>query len=324
MSVPFVRTLDFRYGEAAALSPRIRRVIAPNPSAFTFHGTGTYIVGAPGDGLHRDGPRHGGPHRGAAVAVIDPGPADDAHVRALLAALDGATVSHILITHTHRDHSPAAAALQQATGAPTYGFGPHPQAPGGGPAMEEGGDHGFRPDHVMRDGDTLTGADWTLTALHTPGHISNHLCFALAEEQALFTGDHVMGWSTTVISPPDGSMTDYYASLRRLLPRDDARYYPTHGAPVDRHSTGGASPQDFVQALLTHRQGRETQILRCLDRDGPQTIPQMVTAMYHDVPVGLHPAAARSVLAHLIHMVAEGRVAVDGGVAEEAAVYRLG
>ena len=307
MAVPFIRTLDFRYGEAAPLSPRIRRVIAPNPSAFTFHGTGTYIVGERGRGP---------------VAVIDPGPDDDAHMQALLAALDGETVSHILITHTHRDHSPAAAALQAATGAPTYGFGPHPQ-PKGGPAVEEGGDHGFRPDHVLGDGDTVDGAGWTLTALHTPGHISNHLCFALREEQALFTGDHVMGWSTTVISPPDGSMSDYYASLNKLLPRDDARYYPTHGAPIDAGSTGGASPQHFVQELIAHRQARETQILKCLEREGAQTIPQMVRVMYHDVPPGLHPAAARSVLAHLIHMVADGRVKADGGAVTEAAVYRL-
>lgn len=312
MAVPFIRTLDFQYGAATALSPRIRRVIAPNPSAFTFHGTGTYIVGAPGEGPHSRGP----------LAVIDPGPLDDAHMQALLAALDGETVSHILITHTHRDHSPAAAALQQATGAPTYGFGPHPQ-PQGGPAVEEGGDHAFQPDHVMQEGDTVTGADWTLTALHTPGHISNHLCFALSEERALFTGDHVMGWSTTVISPPDGSMTEYYASLKKLLPRDDTRYYPTHGAPIDEGSTGG-SPQAFVQALIAHREAREAQIMACLAAAGPQTIPQMVNVMYADVPAGLHPAAARSVLAHLIHMVADGRVKADGGVATEAAVYRKG
>ncbi|WP_341704112.1 MBL fold metallo-hydrolase [Ferrovibrio sp.] len=318
MAVPFVKTLDFSYAEAERLSPRIRRVIARNPSPFTFHGTGTYIVG----GAQADRDHGRAAHGRGPVAVIDPGPDDAAHVAALLRALDGETVSHILITHTHRDHSPAAAALQQATGAPTYAFGPHP-LPQGGPAVEEGGDHAFRPDHRLADGDTVDGPGWTLTALHTPGHISNHLCFALREEQALFSGDHVMGWSTTVISPPDGSMTDYYASLNRLLPRDDARYYPTHGAPIDAHSTG-ASPQAFVQALLQHRAAREVQILRCLDREGPQTIPQMVAAMYHDVPAYLHPAAARSVLAHLIHMVADGRVAADGGVADEAAVYRLG
>ncbi|WP_298726050.1 MBL fold metallo-hydrolase [uncultured Ferrovibrio sp.] len=303
MAIPFVKELDFAYGQAAELSPRVRRIVARNPSAFTFHGTGTYIVG-----------------RGKDVAVIDPGPDDEAHVRALLDALDGETVTHILITHTHRDHSPAAALLKRITGAPTYGFGPHP-VPKGGLAVEEGGDHDFTPDHVLSDGDTVSGAGWTLTALHTPGHISNHLCFALKEEQALFSGDHVMGWSTTVISPPDGSMTEYYASLRRLLPREERRFYPTHGAPVDEGTTG-VQPQNFVQALLQHREAREAQIVDCLKRNGPQSIPQMVAAMYADVPVYLHPAAARSVLAHLIHMAAEGRVKADGQVSETA-VYHL-
>lgn len=301
MSVPFVKTLDFSYGTVAELTPLVRRVVARNPSAFTFHGTGTYIVG-----------------RGK-VAVIDPGPADPAHIDALTHALRNETVTHILVTHTHRDHSPGTAELQRRTGAPSFAFGPHP-LPKGALAVEEGGDHDFRPDETMADGDTLDGHGWTLSALHTPGHISNHLCFSLSEEQALFSGDHVMGWSTTVISPPDGNMTDYYASLRKLLPRDEQRYYPTHGAPIDERSTG-ASPQHFVQALLQHRAAREDQILRCL-LGGPQTIPQMVKTMYHDVPAYLHPAAARSVLAHLIHMTEEGRVVSDGPP-DERSVYRL-
>ena len=303
MSIPFVKDLQFDYGAARRLSPLVRRVIARNPSAFTFHGTGTYILGS------------------EKVAVIDPGPDDPAHIDALLAALDGETVSHILITHTHRDHSPGAALLQQKTGAPTYAFGPHP-LPKGGPAVEEGGDHDFRPDHLLEDGARVTGAGWTVTALHTPGHISNHLCFALEEEKALFSGDHVMGWSTTVISPPDGNMTEYYESLRKLLPRDDQRYYPTHGAPIDRETTG-RSPQQFVEALLAHRAGRELQIVNCLAKDGPMTIPQMVGRMYADVPKYLHSAAARSVLAHLIHMAGEGRVQPEAGAADEAAVWRL-
>ena len=304
MSIPFVKDLQFAYGTVSGLSPLVRRVIAQNPSAFTFHGTGTYIVG-----------------HGDAVAVIDPGPDDPAHVEALLKNLAGATVSHILITHTHRDHSPGAALLKARTGAPTYAFGPHPQ-PKGSLAVEEGGDHDFTPDHLLKDGDVVRGKGWTMTALHTPGHISNHLCFALHEEKALFSGDHVMGWSTTVISPPDGNMTDYYASLRKLLPRDDQRYYPTHGAPIDRETTGN-SPQHFVEALLAHRAGRELQIVNCLSEDGAMTIPQMVQRMYSDVPKYLHPAAARSVLAHLIHMAHEGRVEPQGGVADETALYRL-
>jgi glyoxylase-like metal-dependent hydrolase (beta-lactamase superfamily II) len=309
MSIPFVKELQFAYGTVSGLSPLVRRVIAPNPSPFTFHGTGTYIIG------------HGGKNGRRGIAVIDPGPDDPAHLDALLRAIEGETVSHILITHTHRDHSPGAAWLKARTGAPTYGFGPHP-VPRGGLAVEEGGDHDFVPDHVLGEADELTGDGWTVTALHTPGHISNHLCFALHEEKALFSGDHVMGWSTTVISPPDGSMTDYYNSLDKLLPRDDVRYYPTHGAPIDALSTGH-SPQHFVRSLIAHRQGREAQILDAL-KAGPQTIPQMVAAMYADVPKYLHPAAARSVLAHLVHMVADGRVRVDGGgAADESAVYRL-
>lgn len=302
MSVPFVKDLDFAYGTVSGLSPLVRRIIAQNPSAFTFHGTGTYIVG-----------------RGK-VAVIDPGPDDPAHINAIMAALkDGETVSHILITHTHRDHSPGAALLKAQTGAETYGFGPHPQ-PRGGLVVEEGGDHDFTPDHRLKDGAVIKGDGWTVTALHTPGHISNHLCFGLHEEKALFTGDHVMGWSTTVISPPDGNMTDYYASLKTLLFRDDVRYYPTHGAPIDAISTGH-KPQHFVTELIRHREAREVQIIACL-KSGPQTIPQMVATMYVDVPTYLHPAAARSVLAHLIHMVQDGRVKVEGGSdADEAAVY---
>src|SRR5690606_2216464 len=253
MAIPFVKELDFAYGTIAQFSPLVRRVIARNPSAFTFHGTGTYVVGRPG----------------GRVAVIDPGPDDDAHIDALLDALRGDTVSHILITHTHRDHSPGAARLKEVTGAPTYAYGPHP-LPRGGIAVEEGGDHDFRPDHLLEDGTRLVGDGWTMSALHTPGHISNHLCFALEEERALFSGDHVMGWSTTVISPPDGNMTDYYNSLRRLLPREDRRYYPTHGAPIDERTTG-RDPQRFVEALLAHRMGRETQIIDCLTRNGPMT-----------------------------------------------------
>lgn len=306
MSIPFIKDLEFAYGTIGGLSPLVRRVIARNPSAFTFHGTGTYIIG------HGDG-----------VAVIDPGPDDPAHIAALLENLDGETVSHILITHTHRDHSPGAALLQAQTGAPTYAFGPHPLPKNGGSSVEEGGDHHFRPDRLLKDGEVVQGNGWTVTALHTPGHISNHLCFALQQEKALFSGDHVMGWSTSVISPPDGNMTDYYASLKKLLPRDDVRYYPTHGAPIDALSTGH-SPQHFVRELIGHREGREAQIVDCLGRNGPQTIPQMVAVMYAEIPKFMHPAAARSVLAHLIHMAGDGRVQVDGGGApDETAVYRL-
>jgi len=302
MNIPFVKTLDFTYGHAADLSPLVRRLVAQNPSAFTFHGTGTYIIG-----------------RGR-VAVIDPGPDDAAHIDALLASLAGETVTHILITHTHRDHSPGAALLKQRTGAPTYAFGPHPVSPGG-IQVEEGGDHDFQPDFRLNDGQQVAGDGWNVTALHTPGHISNHLCFSLDEEAALFSGDHVMGWSTTVISPPDGNMTDYYSSLRKLLPRSETVYYPTHGAPISQATTG-MTPQAFVAALIGHREAREHQIMACL-ATGPQSIPAMVERMYADVPKYLHGAAGRSVLAHLIHMVSDGRVKADPAP-NEAAIYRAG
>jgi glyoxylase-like metal-dependent hydrolase (beta-lactamase superfamily II) len=283
--VTFNRELEFRYAEAAELSPLVRRVIAKNPSYFTFHGTGTYIVG-----------------RGR-VAIIDAGPDDPAHVDALLAAVEGEEVTHLLVTHTHRDHSPATAALQRATGAPTFGFGPHGTRRAG-PAVEEGADYDFAPDHRLTDGDALAGEGWTIEAVHTPGHTSNHLCFALAEERALFCGDHVMGWSTTVVSPPDGDMAAYVASLHKLLERGDRIYYPTHGAPI-------AEPTSFVRALIEHRAERERQIAQALGR-GVETIPEMVALIYTHVPDALHGAAARSVLAHLIHMVETGRAECSG------------
>ncbi len=295
MAAPeFLRDMTFAYGEAATLSPLVRRVIARNPSAFTFHGTGTYIVG-----------------RGT-VAVIDPGPDEPEHIDALLAALAGETVSHILVTHTHIDHSPGAARFKAATGAKTYAFGGHPRHPDGA-VVEQGGDLDFAPDEIIGEGDAVTGPGWTLQALHTPGHISNHLCFALPEEQALFSGDHVMGWSTSVISPPDGNMADYFASLRKLLPRDDRLYYPTHGPAIP-------APLPHVRSFIAHRQAREEQILACV-RDGLTTVPAMVARMYETVPRHLHPAAARSVQAHLAHMVGDGRLALVDGEGL-AAVYQ--
>ena len=289
-SIPFVREIEFEYGAVDQVSPLIRRVVAHNPGPFTYTGTGTYIVG-----------------RGE-VAVVDPGPLLPAHVAAILAALAGETITHQIITHTHLDHSPAARLVAEATGAPTYGYGPHGSGRGE-PAVEEGGDHDFAPDVTVRDGDVIEGAGWTLSAVHTPGHTSNHLCFALAGEDALFSGDHVMGWSTSVISPPDGDMADYFASLHKLLGRDDRVYWPTHGAPI-------SDPKPFVRAFIAHREDRERQILDCLGR-GVDRIPRMVKAMYANVDRGLYPAAARSVLAHLVHMVGDGRAACDGPPGED-------
>lgn len=274
------------YGEIERLSPLVRRVLARNPSPFSYTGTGTYIVG------------------NGTVAVIDPGPAEPAHVEALLAALGDETVSHIVVTHTHRDHSPAAIPLKAATGAPIVGCTPLALAELG-PKVEEGFDPTYAPDHVLADGESVSGPGWTLTALHTPGHTSNHLCYALAEEQALFSGDHVMGWSTSVVTPPDGSMTAYMESLRKLLDREDAIYYPTHGSAVEE-------PKRLVRGLITHRKQREGQILKLLAQ-GAKPIPALVAVMYANIAPVLHPAAGRSVLAHLIDMHARGLVDVEDG-----------
>jgi len=295
--LPLDRTFDPRYGEAVAISPLLRRVLAPNPGPFTFHGTGTYIVG------------HG------RVAVIDPGPLLDAHVDALCRALDGETVTHILVTHTHNDHSPAALPLQRATGAPIFAFGPHGAGKrSAGIAVEEGGDMAFEPDVLLADGEVIAGDGWTLDCVYTPGHTSNHLCFGLREERCLFSGDHVMGWSTTVIVPPDGDMAQYLTSLSRLQRRDDVRYYPTHGTSIE-------APAVFLARLVEHRHARERQIVACLAR-GIVRIRDMVRVIYSDVEAHLHPAAAMSVLAHLEHMVAGGTVGVDGSATLEA-IYRL-
>jgi glyoxylase-like metal-dependent hydrolase (beta-lactamase superfamily II) len=236
------------------------------------------------------------------VAVIDPGPDDAAHVEALVAGLVGEVVTHVLVTHTHADHSPASAALVARTGATTYGFGPHP--PGADAEGEEHGDLGFVPDVVVGHGDVLAAGGVEVECLHTPGHISNHLCFAVPALGALFTGDHVMGWSTTVIPPPDGRVADYLASLRLLLGRDDERYLPTHGPPID-------DPRPYVEDLIAHRVERERQILDLL-AGASRTVDELVASMYADVRAELHAPAARSVRAHLVQLVEEGRVGADG------------
>jgi glyoxylase-like metal-dependent hydrolase (beta-lactamase superfamily II) len=284
VEIPFKHDLKFEYGVLETVSPLIRRIVARNPSPFTAQGTGTYVVG-----------------RGK-VAIIDPGPDIAEHVDALLRSLSGETVERILVTHTHLDHSPAAAAVKRATGAPTHGYGPH--AAELGPAVEEGGDRAFVPDHALRDGDVVSGPGWTLTAVHTPGHTSNHLCFALAEEKVLFSGDHVMGWSTSVIAPPDGNMGDYLRSLEKLLQRDDGTFLPTHGPAI-------TEPRPFVGAFIQHRRAREAAILARLAA-GDREISAIVTAIYIGLDPRLHRAAARSVLAHLIELVAQGRVISEG------------
>ncbi len=286
-AVPFTREFTPHYALSEEIAPGIRRVLARNPNAFTFHGTGTYILG-----------------RGR-VAIIDPGPLLDEHVAALLAAIAGETLTHILITHTHLDHSPAAGPLARATGAPTYGFGPHGSGKRlEGISVEEGGDMAFVPDHQVIDGEVIKGDGWAVECLHTPGHTSNHVCFAWQEAGALFPGDHVMGWSTTVIVPPDGDMAHYLASLRRLAARPEATFYPTHGAPI-------TAPQAFVTALLAHREAREAQIMACVSA-GLDRVSTMVPVIYSETDPRLHPAAAMSVRAHLVHLIDQGSLRMDG------------
>jgi len=284
--IPFVRQMAFEYGRVDQVSPRIRRVIANNPGPFTFHGTGTYIVGA------------------GEVAVIDPGPMLNEHLEALKAAIAGETVKAVLVTHDHADHAPLAASFAKHVGAPILGGEPHPdrQAPPQG--VEEGVDRSYSPDRVLTDGERIQGPDWTLRALATPGHTSNHVCFALEEERALFTGDHVMGWSTTVITPPDGDMTQYYASLGKVMAGEFKTLWPTHGPPV-------TDPEPFLKAYLNHRLRREEAILAVLSR-GPSTIGALVGEVYVGLDPRLKAAAASSVLAHLLHLVRKGEVVSAG------------
>jgi glyoxylase-like metal-dependent hydrolase (beta-lactamase superfamily II) len=283
MALDFDLSMEPRYGVAERLSPLIERLLADNPGPFTFHGTGVYIIGA-----------------GESVAVIDPGPDPIGHLEALKSALAGRQVSHILITHTHKDHSPAAQPLKEWSGAKTYGFGPHLETGD----VEEGGDRLFVPDIKVRDGDLIAGKDFTIECVHTPGHTANHMCYALKEERALFTGDHVMGWSTSVIAPPDGNMGDYLKSLAKLIARRDSILYPTHGAPVKE-------PAPLLRAYLAHRHMRETQILACLGQ-GENSIAGMVARLYAGLDPALQPAAALTVRAHLEHLIEEGRAVRDG------------
>ncbi len=297
VQIPYRRELEFDYGSVSQIAPGIRRVIANNPGPFTFHGTGTYILGT------------------GNVAVIDPGPDDEEHIGAILAALDGETISHILVTHTHMDHSPGCRPLQALTGAPTYAYGPHGAGKlEQGVQVEEGGDMDFAPDHLVKHGDIIHGDDWTVECVYTPGHTSNHMCFALQEQKALFTGDHVMGWSTSIISPPDGDMAAYMQSLELLLERDDAVYWPTHGPSI-------IDPKTHVRAYIAHRIEREEQILKCID-EGTHSIRDMVPLMYRDTPEFMYPAAARSVLAAMENLLRKNQVVADGGEPSMDSVYR--
>ncbi|OBX18992.1 MBL fold metallo-hydrolase [Erythrobacter sp. QSSC1-22B] len=270
-------------GQAEQIEPLVRRVLAPNPSPFTYTGTQTYIVGQ-GDGC----------------AVIDPGPDEPEHLAALEAAIGGEHVCAIMCTHTHRDHSPASRPLARRTGAPIVGCAPV-AFDTAGPRADEGFDADYEPDRVLADGEAMTGPGWTLTAVATPGHVSNHLCFALDESGALFSGDHVMGWSTSVVVPPDGDMGDYMNSLQLLHERDDRVLYPAHGPPV-------TNPRQLVRSMIGHRRQRENQILRLLGEERQQ-IGDLVPQMYKGLDPRLTKAAALSVTAHLIDLERRGLVA---------------
>jgi glyoxylase-like metal-dependent hydrolase (beta-lactamase superfamily II) len=293
-------------GETELHEPLVRRVLAPNPSPYTFTGTQTWLVGA-----------------GREIAVIDPGPSGsglsigdpkdingEGHVEAILRAVGNAKITAILCTHTHRDHSPAATPLKAATGAPIIGCAPL-AIKDDGPRADSAFDPDYSPDRILTDGERISGEGWTIQAVTTPGHTSNHICYALIETGALFTGDHVMKWSTSVVSPPDGDMAAYMASLQKLYDREDRIYYPAHGPAVE-------NPRQLVRGMIGHRRMRERQILSELEK-GPRPITQMVETMYKGLDSRLKGAAGRSVLAHLVDLNQKGRVTLDGDVWQSTA-----
>src|SRR5271157_2792923 len=267
------------------LSPLVRRLVAPNASPFTFNGTCTYIVG------------------NGAVAVVDPGPADETHLRAILAAVEGERVETILVTHTHRDHSALANRLRQATGARVVGAEPFASKGDGTGGLDSAHDRDYAPDAVLRDGERHYGSGFAIEAVATPGHCANHLCLALLEERALFSGDHVMAWSTSVVAPPDGSMGAYMASLEKVRCREETIYWPGHGGPV-------LEPQRYVRALALHRRQREASILAALD-EGLETVPDLVAKVYAGLDRSLTRAAGLSTLAHLEDLRERGLVAAE-------------
>jgi glyoxylase-like metal-dependent hydrolase (beta-lactamase superfamily II) len=288
MSPRFTKGFDPLHGVLEDVAPGIRRIVAANPGPYTFRGTGTYVLG-----------------RGE-VAIIDPGPNDERHIDMLVRQLRGETITHVLVTHTHPDHSPGCAPLRAHTTASTFGFGPHPASEGEvNSSSEESGDRTFTPDGVLRHGDFVSGTGWRAEAVHTPGHISNHLCFrvelsAAPNERVLFSGDHVMGWSTSVISPPHGDLRNYLESLALLKGARDARYWPTHGTAITK-------PDEFVESLIAHRHQRSAQIIEAL-RTEPRSIESIVERLYVGLDPRLVKAAGRSVLAHLVELQRQGHV----------------
>lgn len=288
MPLNFDLSFDPSYGRPVSVFRRVARVTANNPSPFTFYGTNSYLVGE---------------HE---LEVIDPGPENDDHFQALVAAIAGRPVTHILVSHTHRDHSPLAARLSEATGAPVYAQGPHRPArnPPTATPFGDGADTGFKPDFALADGDVIAGEGWTIQAVLTPGHAANHVAFALDGTGLLFSADHVMAWSTTIVAPPDGSMADYMASLDKLIERADSLFLPGHGGPVK-------NPPDYLLGLKEHRLARESAILARLEQ-GDRSIDELVKAIYRDTDPKMHAAAGLSVLAHLEDLVDRKLVEADG------------
>ncbi len=287
--IPFIYTDNFSYGKAERQSRLVTRVTADNPGPFTYTGTGVYIIGT------KD------------VAIIDPGPITPAHTMALDNALTGKTLTHILLTHHHGDHSPMATPLAKKYGCKIYGCPPTDTATDGADVkLDAGDDLTFAPDIIIKDGDVFTGTGWTLRTVHTPGHTSNHMCFALVEENTLFSGDHIMGWATSVVIPPGGHMGDYLASLRKVERQNYGIIRPTHGAAITE-----VAP--FVQAYIAHRLEREEQVLSAL-KDGHETIMDIVTHIYADIDKRLYPAAAMSVWSHLIHLCENERAGCAGNM----------
>jgi glyoxylase-like metal-dependent hydrolase (beta-lactamase superfamily II) len=298
--IPFDKSLDLAPDRVDEVMPGVRRIMANNPGPFTFKGTLSYIIGK------------------GKVAIVDPGPDDPAHVAALLDAVRNETVTHIFVTHTHRDHSPAVPAVKAATGATVYAEGPHraarPLHIGEHNPLDASGDRDFRPDVMLKDGEVVTGDGWAIEAVTTPGHTANHMAYALKSNDTLFAGDHVMGWATTIVAPPDGAMSDYMASLDKLRQRSEAVYLPGHGPAI-------RDAPRFVNYYILHRKAREASILHRLGK-GATDIPSIVRAIYIGLDPRLTGAAGLSVLAHLEDLVARGVVATDGAPSIEG-VYRL-
>ncbi|WP_099865169.1 MBL fold metallo-hydrolase [Pararhizobium haloflavum] len=293
MAIRFDTTFEPAHGEAVPVAPNVVRVTAPNSGPLTFHGTNSYIVGTD--------------H----VAVIDPGPEIEEHYQALLKAIAGRPVSHIAVSHTHRDHSPLARRLAAETGAVVVAEGPHraarPLHVGEVNPLKEASDVEFVPDLALADGAVVPGDGWELVAIHTPGHTANHCAFALTGTGIVFSADHVMAWATSIVAPPDGAMSDYMTSLDRLMERDDHMFLPGHGGPV-------REPARFLRGLKTHRRMRERAIVDRIEK-GDRTIADMVAAIYRDTDPRLHGAAGLSVLAHLEDLVGRGQIVTDGAPA---------